>query len=66
MLCKVYVAQDFLLSIDRFNGDYVITVQVQDFLGNSVIDNFVTLVDQNKEQIKSGHDGCSQVNVLLQ
>jgi len=41
-------------------------VEVDNTLGDPVVDHLIALVDQNEEQIKAGHDGRAHVYVVAE
>lgn len=63
---KVYVSENFLLSVLGFNVHNVVAVKVYDLFGNRVVHHFVALVDEDEEEVESGHNGRRQHHVLLQ
>ncbi len=44
----------------------VTCVEVDDSLGDPVVDHLVALVDQDEEQVEAGHDRCAHVDVVAE
>lgn len=63
---EIDVFDYFLLSVFRRVDFVIVAVEIDDFLGNGVVHDFVALIDKYEEQIESGHDGRGQVDVLLE
>jgi len=66
VLSEIDISDNLFLLVYHLEIVQIVAVQIYDPFGDCVVNDFVTLVEHDKEQIESRHDGRGQLHVLLQ